>query len=462
MPFSLRLFLVLAFIYLPTGNTIADESTGWATLFNGANLDGWVQLNGDAEFRVEGDTIVGISKLHTPNSFLATRKSYSDFILEFEVNVDPRLNSGVQIRSLSKPNYRDGRVHGYQVEIDPSPRAFSGGIYDEARRGWLYPISRNPKAHDAFRNGQWNHVRVEAIGTSIRTWVNGIQCVDLVDSVTQEGFIALQVHSINDTRQAGSTVKWRNIKIKTSNLNAEKLRPDPRVPQISFLNNQLTQWEKRKGWRLLWDGKSSKGWRGANSRHFPKSGWKIKNGVLTIHGSGGKEAADAGDIITKSRFSEFELELEFKITEGANSGIKYFVQPQLNKGEGSAIGAEFQLLDDNVHPDAKQGVNGNRTLGSLYDLITAENISVPSRAKQFKGLDQWNQARIVSRNGIVEHWLNNEKIVEYDRSSQTFKALVAYSKYKKWPGFGQWTDGHILLQDHGHVVSFKNIKIREF
>ena len=383
--------------------------------------------------------------------------------MEFEVFADPSINSGVQFRSNSFKGYDNGRVHGYQFEIDPGDRGFSGGIYDEGRRGWLYPLTLNSKGRKAFKNGTWNSCRVEAIGNLIRTWINGIQFSNLVDDLTASGFIGLQVHGIgNNKAQAGKKIKWRNIRIKTDDLEKESWASDPQVRETSYLVNQITDNEKRNGWYLLWDGKTTNGWKGAKIAHFPKSGWKVKDGVLTILATNGGESTGPGDIITEDVFSSFELELEFKITEGANSGIKYFVDSELNKGAGSAIGCEFQILDDLNHPDAKDGVNGNRTVGSLYDLITAENLSVPERDKQFKGIDRWNKARIVVKGDKVEHWLNNEKVVEYNRQSQMFKALVAHSKYRKWPNFGQWLSGHILLQDHGNTVHFRSIKIREF
>ena len=170
----------------------------WSPLFNGKNLKGWTQRGGKATYKVKDGTIVGYSRMNTDNSFLCTEQDYGDFILEFDFMVDDALNSGVQLRSHSLPTYQNGRVHGYQFEIDPAPRSWTGGIYDEARRGWLYPMIRNSSAQTAFKNKEWNHARVEAVGKSIRTFVNGIPCADLYDTADSTGFIALQVHSIRE------------------------------------------------------------------------------------------------------------------------------------------------------------------------------------------------------------------------------------------------------------------------
>jgi hypothetical protein len=228
--------------------------------------------------------------------------------------------------------------------------------------------------------------------------------------------------------------------------------------------NTLTDAEKAAGWQLLWDGKTSEGWRSAKSENFPTHGWFMKNGVLTVHENGGEESAGGGDIITRKRYANFELTADFKCTDGCNSGIKIFVQPSISPidkktgkptGKGSAIGMEFQILDDLKHPDAKLGRDGDRTIGSLYDLMPAP------KDKKVMPIGEWNHARILSQGKHVTFWLNGEKTVEFERGSAEFRDAVAKSKFKDIPSFGEWADGHILLQEHGSEVSFRNVKLHE-
>lgn len=426
----------------------------WEPLFNGKNLKGWKRLNGVAEYKIVDGAIVGISKCGTPNTFLCTEKEYGDFVLEYYFKVDGDLNSGVQLRSHTKDGKSDGRVYGYQCEIDPSIGK-TAGIYDEARRGWLYNPSYKPESKAIFRQGEWNKVRVEALGNRLRTWLNNVPVTDLIDDADSSGFIALQVHGIgNDKSKEGLTVSWRDIRICTTDLDLETSPENPHVRKISCIDNTLTSQEIAQGWTLLWDGKTTDGWRGAKMDEFPSKGWEIRGNELVVSKNDGRESTNGGDIVTTKQYKNFELMVDFKITKGANSGIKYFVDPGLNKGEGSAIGCEFQILDDLVHPDAKMGFNGNRTMGSLYDLMPS-----PLDKPYVSGM--FNTAKVVVNGNHVEHWLNGIKLLEYDRNNYLWNTLVSHSKYKNWPDFGNSPTGHILLQDHGDEVHFKNIKIKE-
>ncbi len=224
-------------------------------------------------------------------------------------------------------------------------------------------------------------------------------------------------------------------------------------------HNTLTAKEKREGWKLLFDGQTATGWRGAYRDKFPTAGWSVEDGTLSIAKTDGSESRNAGDIVTTSEYANFDLTFEFRLTEGANSGLKYFVVEHQPKPAGSAFGLEYQVLDDAKHPDAKMGRDGNRTVSSLYDLMPAQN-------KAVNPIGEWNRARVLVRGTHVEHWLNDKKVLEYERGNEAFRELVAKSKYAT-PAynangrFGEAPKGHILLQDHGDRVSFRSIKIRE-
>ncbi len=461
---TIILFCITAFI------ANMNYAQDWTLLVDGDDLSGWEKLGGEAIYTASDGEVTGTTTENTPNTFLATKQTYGDFVLSVEVWVDPIINSGIQIRSESNEEYLSGRVHGYQVEVDPSTRAWSGGIYDEARRGWLYPLSVNEDCRSAFKLDEWNHYYIEAIGPSIRTWINDVPCAALYDNMTASGFIALQVHSVSSSEQSGRHVRWRNIKLMDDNVSP---RPWTENYVVNLVPNTLSEQEVAQGFTLLFDGNTTDGWRGAGKEAFPEKGWMIQDGVLMVESSGGAEAAHGGDIVTVDEYSTFEFSLDFKLTEGANSGIKYFITESYGS-DASAIGLEYQLLDDEHHPDANQGAAGNRTLASLYDLIPADS------GKMVRATGEWNRARLVVtgtrmdetfvRNSMsqsefvganVEHWLNDRKVLAYERGTPAFDALVARSKYVDWEGFGHWPQGHILLQDHGDEVHFRSIKIRK-
>jgi len=449
---SLRTLAILLFASAVNTNSIsAQAGKGWTNLIKGNTLQGWKKMGGKASFANENGILTGTAVSDSMNTFLVSEKEYGDFVLELDVMVEsPSGNSGVQTRSHNHGN----KVYGRQVEVDPSSRQWSGGVYDEGRRDWLYPMELHAEAKSAFKPGEYNHIKVECIGDEMKTWINDVPCAYVVDTVDRKGFIALQAHAAGDANAVGKKVFFKNIRIKTTGI-----QPTPFPAGVYVLNtkpNDLTPYERNSGWQLLFDGHSSKGWISAKGDQFPAKGWVVDNGTMEVLSSQGKEAANGGDIITEKQFKAFDLSFQFKLTPGANSGVKYFVTLK-EKSSGSAIGLEYQVLDDALHPDAKLGVNGNRTLASLYDLITAKKQSRFTHA-----IGEWNTGRvIVYPNNHVEHYLNGIKVLEYERGSAEYRELVSKSKYHIWENFGEAEQGHILLQDHGDNVFFRSIKIKE-
>ncbi len=223
--------------------------------------------------------------------------------------------------------------------------------------------------------------------------------------------------------------------------------------------NVLTPEEKKEGWTLLFDGKSAEPWRGVNQNKFPQKGWEIENGELIANAQKGAESGSSGDVITKKQYGNFILKWEWRMkTKGGNSGLKYFVHEGIGSNKGYGYGLEYQILDDKNHEWMLQGkmkANDYHTTGALYEIYPASPDKRPSP------LGMWNESMIVCRGSHVEHWLNGQKILEYERGSDDFKEKIAASKFRNVEGFGLWPKGHLLLQDHGSVVHYRNIRIRE-
>jgi len=385
----------------------------WENLITGDTLAGWVQRGGKAEYRVENGEIVGRSVPGTPNSFLCTERIFGDFELELEFKVDPRLNSGVQIRSNSVPGYRDGVVHGYQVEIDPSERSWTGGIYDESRRGWLFSLEGKEAARQAFRQGQWNKLRVVAAGDSLKTWVNDVPAADLADALTRTGFIALQVHATQETEPL--EVRWRNIRVR--DLGVPTSRPPTGALVLLGASGDLSAWE-----------------------HADKPGatvqWKFRDGALEIE-------PGTGNLVTKRAFGDFQLHVEFNVDDSGKPG-----QANGNSGVYLQRRYEIQILNSCGQEPA------DNICGAIYKVKAGDfNMALP--AGQWQTYDitfraaRWDAAGNKTGNARVTVYHNGTRIHDDVEIPGPTGAGAPEAP----------TDGPLLLQDHGHRVRFRNIWI---
>jgi len=342
-------------------------------IFNGTNLDGWIQRGGKAKYAIEDGVIVGSSIKGTPNSFLCTEKEYGDFILDLEVKADAGLNSGVQIRShcFDQATTYDfgpepikipaGRVHGYQVEVDhQASRRWSGGVYEEGRRGWLYPLDKNKAAGEAFKLGEWNKYRIECVGASIKTWVNDVLATDLIDAETLSGFIGLQVHG---TQTEGLHVRFRNIRLQDLG---------------------------RHVWKPAWNG------RDFSAAHIIGKGeWKVEDGV--IHGTHSKSEKEFGHLVTNDSLDDFVVRMNYKSVKG-NSGFYFRIE---EKGASGVSGFQAEI-------------DAEKDAGGLYETNGRAWVSNPSPnfLKTFFKPQEWNRMTVYALDRRIATDVNGHRVAE--------------------------------------------------
>jgi hypothetical protein len=380
-------------------------------MVRGDSLAGWVQRGGKANFRVEEGVIIGQSSLGSPSSFLCTKRMYGDFVFECEFKVDAGLIAGVQIRSQSVPGYREGAVHGYRVAIDPSDPARMGAICDENRRGWLATIENNADARQAFRPGEWNHLRIRAVGPSIRTNLNNVPMVDVTDRLSLIGFIALEVQSTDV--KAPLEVRWRNLRLQDLGMPWRQAPADG----VYLLHPKLglrTWHQEKTGGQVTWV--------------------KHPGNVIEI-------LPGSGNIVTRQGFGDGHYHLEFQVSDNGREG-----QANGNSGVYLQGRYEVQILNSAGQPPA------DNLCGAIYG-IKAPDYNMAYAAGKWQLLDidfvaaRWDadgkkisSARMtVYHNGTLIH--DNVEVPHATTAGQP-----------EAPG-----DGPLLLQDHGNEVKFRNI-----
>ena len=389
------------------------EDGAWTSLIQSNSLDGWVRRGGKAPFRIEDDVIIGQTVSDTSNSFLCTQRDFDDIELELEFMVDPGLNSGVQIRSNCVPGYRGGVVHGYQVEIDPSERAWTGGIYDESRRGWLAPLDENPVAQRAFRPAAWNRLRIVARGNRIQTWINDVPAADLTDGLTRTGFIGLQVHRTRATTP--KEVRWRRIRVREFG----KFCQQPPLNAIVLLapSGDLSAWQHP-------------------DRPRDKIGWTFRDGVLEV-------TPGTGNIETRRDFGDCRLHVEFCVTDNGRTG-----QANGNSGVFLQGRYEVQILNSVGQEPADD------TCGALYGAKAPDyNMSGPA--------DQWQTYDVVFR---APRWSENGRKNKLAVATVYHNGTRIHDRVRIGGRTGSGRpegsdDGPLVLQEHGNRVRFRNIWI---
>ena len=430
----------------------------WKALFDGKSTDAWRGYGRDSfpttAWKVENGELKTIAGVKDAVDII-TKDKYGDFELELEWKLQPGGNSGVIYRAAEQPAPGQSWHTGPEMQIlddakhkdGLDPRTSAGALY-----GLVAPTNKTLKPA-----GEWNSVRLVVNGNHVEHWLNGNKVVEAeLDSPEVKAFIAaskfkayprfakepeghivLQYH--------GDEVAFRNVRVRS--LSATPSSGTSGAGSTGG-SNQLTTTEKMEGWRLLFDGKSASGWRAFKGTTFPSDKWTVADGCLKKTSTGTGDSRGMGDIVTVDTFDDFDLRFEWRISPGGNSGVKYLVT---EKRDGP-IAHEYQVIDDERHPDGKIGPH--RQSGAFYDVLPPQ-----AAMKRLRPVGEFNLGRILVRGNHVEHWLNGQKVVEYELGSPEIKAAIAKSKFKDVSGFEAKLKGPILLQDHGDEVCYRNIRI---
>jgi len=374
---------------------------GFTPLVKGDSLAGWTVINGKAPYVAKDGVVTGTTAKGSPNSFLASERFYGDFDLRFDVKLhDDRLNSGVQVRSHSLPSYKDGRFHGYQVEIATGGGA--GFVYDEARRGWLSQERDDPKKTGAFRaGGEWNSYRILCEGNRIRTWVNDVPVADLEDDWSATGRIGLQVHSVQGDPKW--QVSWRNLRIK--------------------------ELGDGGGWASLFDGRSLDGWTVNENRESVK----VQDGAIVVGGP--RAHAFYTGPVQNADFENFVFEAEVKTAKNANSGVYFHTRPQ--DSGWPAHGYEVQV--NNSHGDW-------RRTGGLYAVQDVRE----APAKD----GEWFRLRIEVRGDHVVVKVNDEVTADYTEPEEVERPRGMEHRVLARGTFA------LQCHDPGSVVHFRKLRVK--
>jgi hypothetical protein len=393
---------------------LAVLAASWSPLTLDDSLDGWVKRGGDAVYRVENGEIIGQTRPNTPNTFLCTEREYADFELELEFKVDPALNSGIQFRSHSAPGVMNGRVWGYQAEIDPSDRAYTGGIYDEGIGSWIQDLSEKPDARAAFKKGDWNTYRIRAVGDRLQTWVNGVPAADATHQRSRSGFIALQVHGVGD-RQDPLEVRWRNIRIRE--IGVASAMPANATPLMEG-PEALAKWTRR----------------GSNGG---PAGWIWSDDAFQV-------VPGQGDIMTRQTWRDQEVYLEFMVDDNGASG-------QGNGNSGLYLQGRYEIQILNSAPRAPK----DDECGGIY------KVAAPAFAMA-KPAGQWQSYHVIFR---APRWANGQKVQDAVITAWHNGVLI-HSRQRVPDGTTAGVsegleNGPILLQDHGNTIRFRRAWVRE-